>query len=296
MGEVYEAEQLDTGRTVALKLLSAEFAMDADRQRRFEREARATQLASHPNVVRIEDVGTDDGRPFIAYERLWGGDVEELLQSHGVLSSAQAASIVLPILDALGAAHARGIVHRDLKAANIVLSSETGGATPKLIDFGVAASVQRAVGEHRWSTLTMSGAVVGSAHAMAPEQIRSEPVDGRCDLWAVGCLLYRLLSGHHAFEAPTHTVMMLRALRETPRPVSEWGNPVDAGVDEVIARCLAKSLDERFATADELAAALRGLGWEARPLELSIDHTRAEVTSPPTRTAVVYAPPPQETL
>ena len=245
MGSVYEAEHVLLGRSVALKILHAEYADHPDVRRRFENEARAVVAIDHPNIVRALDVGrAPDGSPFLVFERLRGQDLEQVLAQHGRLSVREATRIICAVADALSAAHARGIVHRDLKPSNVFL--EEPGDVPKVLDFGV--SKLGALG----GASTHTGMMMGTPAYMAPEQLRdSSRVDARADVFAVGVMLHRMLSGALPHDASSWEGWL--AARETPpRPIE--GIPAD--VHGAIVRAMQPDPAARFATMQHLREAL----------------------------------------
>lgn len=256
-GNVYIAAHRTTGRRAALKVLSRAFAASQEMSSRFVREARILSRLRHPNVVEILELGVlPDGRPFVAMELLEGRSLLELVFARGRFSLAEAVELLAPVCDALGAAHREGIVHRDVKASNVFVEA---GDPPrvKLLDFGVAY----AAGPDDPS-ITVTGERLGSVHAMAPELIRGGPVDARADVYAVGVLLYQLLTGELPFwsEDPFE-IERLHLTAPPPRPGRLA--PVPAAVDAVVERALAKRPEDRFSSVAALLEALRaaaGLG------------------------------------
>ncbi|MBV9947857.1 MAG: serine/threonine protein kinase [Myxococcales bacterium] len=272
-GVVWEAEHVELGRRVALKVLATEHAASPVALTRFRREARALASLSHPNLVETLDFGRAlDGRVFLAMELLEGETLEEHLraQALGALGAGEATRIAVEACDALAAAHAAGLVHRDLKPENLMLTRD--GAV-KLLDFGIAMSVPdhgRDGGGGR-SRTTDEGpcdgrggrggqafAIFGTPEYMAPEQVSGEPVDARTDVYALGCVLYQMLTGSAPFEGPSSVVVMGRQVRDPPRPprarAPECGIP--AALEEVVMRALEKDPARRFASAKAMRAAL----------------------------------------
>ena len=212
-GVVYDAEHVELGRKVALKVLAAGHASATDAIERFRREARAVAKLSHPNLVQLYDFGKSlDGRVFLAMELLRGETLDRRIKRLGGMDWREAAELGIEVCEALEAAHGAGLVHRDLKPANLFLT-DTGGL--KLLDFGVAmalADVASDASEKRQKGF----AIFGTPEYMAPEQVAGEPVDGRCDLYALGCVLYELVTGTRVFEGPSSVVIMGKQMREMP--------------------------------------------------------------------------------
>ncbi|MGH7541872.1 MAG: protein kinase domain-containing protein [Gemmatimonadota bacterium] len=256
MGVVYAARDQRLERPVALKMMSS-LARDETAHRRFWREARAAASVNHPNVCQIYEIGEDGGEPFIAMELLEGEPLAERL-GRGPLSVSETARIALDILAALSALHARGVVHRDLKPSNVFLTPHG----VKLLDFGVARpDVERTLGAS--ARLTATGMLVGTPRYMAPELVRGEAAVPRSDLFAVGAILFEMLSGRPAFEGDTVIEVLHAVLHEQPPALS--GSPAVAAMDRVIRRAMAKRLDERPASADAMAEklrAVRGVGGD----------------------------------
>ena len=249
MGVVYEAHDDRLDRTVALKLMR-EAVVGPAAVERFWREARAAAAISHPHVCQIYEIGEEDGRPFIVMERLTGETVAGRLAG-GPLPPREAARVTLGLLDALEALHGRGIVHRDLKPSNVFLTAHG----VKLLDFGLARDAGSSADLHA-TRLTSAGLIVGTPHYMAPEQVTGAPVDGRTDLFAAGAILFEMLSGQVAFAGSTAVDVLQKVLHEQPPAL--LGAPLVTALDAVIHRALAKVPAARFASAVEMAAAVRG--------------------------------------
>ncbi|MFL6280700.1 MAG: protein kinase domain-containing protein [Vicinamibacterales bacterium] len=249
MGVVYAARDERLQRTVALKTLSS-LANDPTARQRFWREARAAASVNHPNVCQIYEIGEDrDGALFIAMELLEGQVLSDRLRS-GPCSGSEAVSIGLAILAALSALHARGIVHRDLKPSNVFLTSHG----VKLLDFGLARP-DRDVAAAPAEELTRPGIVLGTPRYMAPEQITGDAIDGRADLFAVGAMLFEMLSGRPAFGGRTFAEVVHATRYEQPPALA--GSPSVAALDRVIRRALSKRAGDRPASADAMAEELR---------------------------------------
>lgn len=259
MGEVWRARDARLGREVAVKVLPVEVARDPERLRRFETEARAVSALSHPGILTIHDVGDVDGVAYFVTELLEGEPLNVVL-ARGALAVPRALGMALQIARALAAAHAKGVVHRDLKPANLFVGR---GDVVKVLDFGLAriASPSGALPDadavSTRSGMTAPGSVLGTAGYMAPEQVRGEPADARSDLFALGCVLYEMLTGSRAFRRPTVVETLSATLAEEPpalRPLREA-----PGLDVVVRHCLEKEPAERFQSAHDLAFALEAL-------------------------------------
>lgn len=246
MGDIYAAHHIDTGEVAAVKLLNDDAARNAKSLERFVREGAITADLNVPNVVRLRDTGEIGGTvPYIVMELLDGEDLARILRRLGVLSRSALMDLVTQVARGLDAAHAARIIHRDLKPQNLMLA----GGTWKILDFGVSTLL----GASR--TLTQA-VVVGTPGYMSPEQARSEPVDHRCDVFSLGAVIYRALTGRRPFAgADTPQILFSVVYRMPLRPGSLVGNlPVD--VDAVLAIALAKRSEDRFASAGELATSL----------------------------------------
>ncbi|GMU08525.1 serine/threonine-protein kinase [Corallococcus caeni] len=265
---LYRARHARTGVPAALKVLHPQVAAAAVALRRFRREAATLQRLSHPHIVTVLGYGElSDGRPFIAMEWLEGQDLAAELATRGPLSPREVLAVMEQVGAALRVAHAAGVVHRDLKAQNVVrLGPGRGGPAVKLVDFGVAKGL--VPGAPGSSSLTHTGVVLGTPLSMAPEQIRGEVPDARTDLYAVGVLLFQLLTGMPPFQGTTrHEVEQLHLHAPPPRPGEHA--PVSAALDAVVLRCLRKAREERHPDVDALLEDLRGavLGGAA-PVEV----------------------------
>jgi eukaryotic-like serine/threonine-protein kinase len=272
MGQVYRAHDSRIGRDVAIKVLSSDYAADAERLRRFEQEARASGALNHPNVLTLYDVGSSDGRPYLVMELLDG----ETLRDHigrGATPALKACEITAAIARGLAAAHARGIVHRDLKPENVMITRD---GRVKILDFGIAKL--RNPG-HDLDTRTVTtpphtaaNTILGTAGYIAPEQIRGEFTDERADLFALGAILFEVLTGRRAFDRAT-PVETLNAILHDDAPALSAASQVPPPLERIVRRCLEKDPDARFQSARDLAFALdtsRGLAastfTEAAPM------------------------------
>lgn len=254
MAVVYLAEHLRLGRKVALKVLGPELAEDEAFRERFIRESRIAAGLDHPNIVTVYDAGEADGILYISMRYVEGTDLERLLRAETSLEPTRAVSIVSQCAAALDAAHAEGLVHRDVKPANILLAAERHTSTDRvyLSDFGVTKRL------HSGAGLTRTGQFVGTVDYVAPEQIQGELVDGRADVYSLTCVLYRCLTGEVPFPRDTEVGTIYAHLEDpAPSPSERWPE-LPSRLDEVLARALAKSPDERFETCGGLAEAAAG--------------------------------------
>jgi cytochrome c peroxidase len=264
MSVVLAAEHLALRQTIALKLLLPHHMGSAEAQERFLREVRATASLQNQHVVRVLDAGMlDTGVPYLAMERLRGLDFQELLHVRGPLASVEAVDRLLEACEAIAEAHAHGIIHRDLKPANLFLAKGADGVElVKVLDFGLSKWITP--DRPSEASLTDSNAIVGSIPYMAPEQVRGlKWADARADIWALGVILYELITGQRPFEACTTPQCLLRILEQPPVPIDAWGIPVPAGIDRVILSCLEKTPEQRLQTIVELALALEPFGTSA---------------------------------
>lgn len=257
MGEVFAAENLWTGRPVAIKTLRAEYGREPVLVERFWHEARAASKLRHPNVVEVLDMGYDEpsGCPFIVQEFL-DGDCLELVISRTLgrgLPLDEALRYLLPVMEALHACHEAGVLHRDVKPSNVFLAHQADGSVvPKLIDFGVSKSMTRAE-----AARTSTGVTVGTPQYMSPEQARGQrDVDRRTDVWGMGATLFEALSGQLPFDGPNVHVIMAQVLVAAPTPLRELAPHVPAGVAAVIDRAMRPRREERWPTMLALRDAL----------------------------------------
>jgi serine/threonine-protein kinase len=250
MGIVYRATQIALGRPVALKLINRELASDVLFRERFKREWLLAAAIDHPNVVPLYEAGEADGLLFLAMRYVEGIDLRGLLVREK-LTPERAVAIIAQIAAALDAAHRRGLVHRDVKPANILVAEEGGEEHAYLTDFGLTKRASSS------SQLTKTGMFVGTLDYVAPEQIRGEASDGRADVYALGCVLYHALTGVLPFARPSDVATMHAHLNDPAPRVTEALPGAPAGLDVVIERALAKDPADRYATAGELAKEAR---------------------------------------
>ncbi|HEY8077555.1 MAG TPA: serine/threonine-protein kinase, partial [Labilithrix sp.] len=260
MGDVYAADAPD-GQRVALKVLRLDAGNRDELHRRFRREAELCKSINHPNVVTVTDYGVHDGAPYMTMRLLEGRDLESWLEELGALSPEVAVAIALEACAGLAAAHARGIVHRDFKPANVFLDEREGFIRAVVCDFGIAKVYDED------GALTASGAVLGTPLYMAPEQLLdSKHVDARCDVWAVGMVLYHALAGRAAFADVRGIGDLVVLFRDCNVPPLQTFAPwIPASLARVVHAALLP-LDRRFATVDEFARALRL--WGPEPVTL----------------------------
>jgi len=261
MGEVYRARDTRLERTVAVKILPAEFSSDPVRKQRFEREAKTISSLNHPHICVLHDVGHQDGIDFLVMECVEGETLAKRLEK-GPLPPEQVLKFGAQIADALDKAHRSGVVHRDLKPGNIMLTP-TGA---KLLDFGLAkpaappaaaATLTTAVNE---SPVTERGTIVGTFQYMSPEQVEGKEVDGRSDLFSLGAVLYEMITGIRAFDGKSQLSVASAILEKEPAPISTYKPLTPPALDHVIRRCLAKEPERRWQSASDLA---RELEWVA---------------------------------
>jgi tRNA A-37 threonylcarbamoyl transferase component Bud32 len=253
-GTVYEARHKVLGRRAAVKVLRRQLAASPQMVTRFVREAQAVNMIRHPAIVDIFEFDTlPDGRPFYVMELLEGTDVRSLLNERGRFTPAEVLEILDPVCSALQVAHEHGIVHRDLKASNIFMSTGGEKRTIKLLDFGIAKLMHPDASE---AGLTVVGTRLGTSYTMAPEQIRGDGVDPRTDIYALGVVLYHLLTGQYPFRAETMTDIERQHL-EAPPPRPSQAAPIPVAFDAIVLRCMEKTPERRFQSAKAFLEALR---------------------------------------
>jgi TolB-like protein/Tfp pilus assembly protein PilF len=252
MGEVYRARDTRLDRDVAVKILPGEFANDPYRVVRFEREARAVASLAHPSILVLHDVGTTNDLRYVVTELLEGHTLRQRIDE-GPMPWRKVAEIGIAVAEGLAAAHGKGIVHRDLKPENVFLTTD---GRPKILDFGIARIEAESV---PGASLTQAGAMLGTIRYMAPEQIRGEVVDARSDLFALGIVLHEAIVGRHPFAREMLAETQIAILHDEPPPLAGTGRHVPITIGRVVRRCLEKSRDERFQTANDLAFALRAV-------------------------------------
>ena len=258
MGLVLRARDPRLHRDVAVKVLHTEYLADPRHHQRFEQEARAASAINHPNVVAVYDVGVHENVPYLVCELLTGATLRERM-SAGAVPVGEALSIAVAVARGLAAAHARGIVHRDLKPENIFLTAD---GVVKILDFGVAKRT-RGLDLPGGASFTAAGTIVGTVGYMAPEQIRGGEVDGRTDIFALGAVLYEMLSGRRAFQRGTVADTMSAVLTGEVDPLPLAHRDVPAAIQQIVHRCLAPRREDRVSSAGELADTLAE--FDSRP-------------------------------
>ena len=246
MGEVYVAEDLTLDRKVALKFLPSHYANDPAVLKRFEREAKAAAALNHSNIVTIHEIGTHEGRPFIAMSLVEGAPLRNLIDEK-TLSIEKAVDIAAQVCDGLAAAHRAGIVHRDIKPENVVVDA---GGRAKILDFGLAKVAHA-------GTLTEEQSTVGTVRYMSPEQARGEDVDHRSDLFSLGVVLYEMVAGQPPFRGEHAAAVLYAVTTETPQPLARFNHRAGAELERIVVKALAKDRAARYQSAEDFAADLR---------------------------------------
>jgi eukaryotic-like serine/threonine-protein kinase len=285
MAEVHRGRDVRLGRDVAIKLLRPELARDPSFQGRFRREAQSAASLNHPAIVAVYDTGEDQGdgggvTPYIVMEFVEGRTLRDVLAAEGRLLPQRAMEITAQICAALEQAHRAGIVHRDIKPGNVML---TPAGEVKVMDFGIARAVTGSA-----ATMTQTASVIGTAHYLSPEQARGEHVDARSDLYSTGCLLYELVTGAPPFSGDTPVAVAYQHVREDPIPPSGVEPEVPPAIDAIVLKAMAKNPANRYQTAAQMRAdlerALAGQPVEAAPV-LAEDSTT--ILPPPATTVLL---------
>ena len=287
MGEVYRARDSRLERDVAIKILPASFAGDADRLRRFEQEARSVAALNHPNILGVYDLGQHQGSAYMVTELLEGETLRDTL-IHGPLSQRRAIEYASQIAEGLAAAHDKGIVHRDLKPENIFITAD---GRVKILDFGLAKlarlDARSTPGEGATATVpaqTMPGMVLGTAGYMSPEQVRGKEVDARTDIFAFGAILYEIVSGRRAFKGDSSIETMNAILKDDPPELEVEKLKLSPGLERIVRRCLEKEPSRRFHSARDVGFALEAISGTSnagavKPQELAPERPRWIVLS-----------------
>jgi hypothetical protein len=278
MAAVYRAFDLGLSRLVALKVLAPDLADDNVFRQRFIRESRAAAAVEHPHIIPVFDAGEADGRLFIAMRYVERGDLRRLLDAEGPLSPGRVAGIAMQVASALDAAHAHGLVHRDVKPGNVLLADPDASSADYvyLSDFGLSKHSLTV------STLTATGQFFGTLDYVAPEQIQGQPVDGRADQYGLACTVVEMLAGTPPFKRDRTVELMWAQLQAPPPRLSDRRPDLPLAIDAVIQTALAKSPYDRFATCSDFAAAL----WSAcaarpgRPVGPNVDRAPALASAP----------------
>src|SRR5215472_13486572 len=268
MGVVYEAVDPNIGRKVALKTIRAgTLGTNAEEvAERFKNEARAAGGLNHPNIVTIYDADEQNGILYLAMEFLQGATLDVLLQAQQTLMPDQAVDIVRQVCAGLEYAHSKGVVHRDIKPGNIMVSA-TGAV--KITDFGIARTA---------SAMTMTGQILGTPNYMSPEQVVGKTVDGRSDLFSVGVILYEMVTGERPFDGQSITTIMYKIVHETPVAPNKLDQTIHPGLSHIIEKCLAKSPDERYQKAAEVSSALQNYTMGTADLRRVLEQPTVDMT------------------
>jgi serine/threonine protein kinase len=257
MGLVYRAEHINLRRRAAIKIIAPELAETSGFRERFNREARIAAALQHPNIVTVYDAGEEDGLLYLAMQYIEGSDLSSVLRSQGRLRPYRAIDVCRQVAAALDAAHGMGLIHRDVKPANVLIE----GRTAFLTDFGLTKRV-----EGTQTQLTKAGDVVGTIHYVAPEQIEGGRVGARTDIYSLGCLLYHCLSGELPFARDTDVAVIYAHLSEEPPRLTSVRPELPGGLDAVIAKALEKAPERRFQSCADLMSAARSVIDAAGPL------------------------------
>jgi serine/threonine-protein kinase len=275
MAQVWEAHDEILARAVAVKVLHPHLAEDTAFLERFRREAVAAARLSHPNVVAVFDTGVDGGLVYIVMELVRGKTLRELLVAQGALGPARAVQIAAQVADALDYAHGQGIVHRDVKPANVLIADD---GRVKVADFGIAKAVSAALGSSAFGSsadLTQTGAIVGTAKYLSPEQVNGQPQDRRADVYSLGVVLYEMLCGRPPFAGDSELAIAMQHVRTAPVGPRQVRAGIPRPLEAVVLKALAKAPSDRFDTAGELRGALS-------TIDLADDDATAMVTRDPT--------------
>jgi serine/threonine-protein kinase len=270
MGVVYRAQHLNLQRRAAIKIIAPDLAESEGFRERFTREARIAAALQHPNIVTVYDAGEVDGMLYLAMQFIRGEDLSGILRRDGRLRPYRAIDVCRQVASALDAAHAMGLIHRDVKPANVLIE----GRNAFLTDFGLT----KQTGTN--AQLTRAGDMVGTIHYVAPEQIEGRRVSARSDVYALGCLLYHCLSGQVPFAHETDVAVIYAHLSEQPPRLSELRPELPDGLDAVMAKALDKSPDRRFPSCGDMISAARAVIDAAGPLSETIPPRASQVAEP----------------
>jgi beta-lactam-binding protein with PASTA domain/predicted Ser/Thr protein kinase len=269
MAEVFRGRDTRLGRDVAIKILRSELAGDATFLARFRREAQSAASLNHPNIVSVYDTGEDGSTPFIVMEYVEGRTLRDILRTQGRMLPQRALEITADVCAALEHAHEQGIVHRDIKPGNVMVTS---GGTVKVMDFGIARAITAST-----STMTQTAAVIGTAQYLSPEQARGEHVDARSDVYSTGCLLYELLTHQPPFTGDSPVAVAYQHVREDPTLPSTLNPDIDPAMESVVMKAMAKNPGNRYQTAaemrDDILRAVAGRPVRATPILSAADTT-----------------------
>ena len=269
MGTVYQAHQMNMDRLVAIKILRQDLVRDRTVVKRFYREAKAAARLSHPNIITVHLVAeTDDGLPYIVMEYLEGTDLDTLCKREAPVSIERGINIAIQIAGALAEAHSNDVIHRDLKPANIiVVEKHRSPDFVKVLDFGIAKILEGGVSDE--SRITKSGAIFGTPYYLSPEQATGAELDARADLYSLSVILYRLVTGHLPFESGSGLDILVRHVKDPPPPPRLHNPEIPAALEAVILKALHKDREHRFASAEEMRAAMGAVLGEGAVPELA---------------------------
>lgn len=281
MGTVYRAARLHIGDEAAVKILHADYLADARARERFRREAQAAARLKHPNAVNIYDFGvTGEGLVYLVMELVEGESLRALIKREGAFSTRQASDVARQVCAALSEAHKRGIVHRDVKPDNIIVSETDEGPHVKVLDFGIAKLRE----DQPANNLTQAGSVMGTPHYMSPEQCMGEEIDGRSDIYSLGIVLYEMLTGRVPFHSNVSNAIVIQHVQKEPAPPRSHRPGLSQAVERVVLRALSKRPEQRQQTATELARELNEavrLSHEEDALSSQLQETIAQTAAFP---------------
>lgn len=277
MASVFTARRLADGHIIALKILREQYAADGEFIERFEREARAVSALAHPHMVRVIDSGRDGGVHFIAMEYIPGANLKELIRRHGPVPPADAAGIAAQVCEVLAYAHGAGVIHRDIKPQNILLTDDGG---VKVTDFGIARATSAA-------TITQTGTVLGSVQYLSPEQASGADVGAAADIYALGVVLYEMVTGRLPFDGDSAVAIAIKHIHEDPVPPQRLVPAVPGRLNGIILKALAKAPHARYASAEDMRTDLAGATdhWRVPPPVDKDDTSATVVVRPPAATA-----------
>ena len=288
MARVFKGIDRVLNRTVAVKVLSPQFVGDEQFVARFQREAQASAALNHPNIVSVYDTGSQADVHYIVMEYVEGRTLRDIIRQEGPLLPERAMEIAEAVADALAAAHVAGLVHRDIKPGNIMITRE---GEVKVMDFGIARTTTG-------DTLTQTASILGTASYLSPEQAQGESVDARSDIYSVGCVLYEMLTAGAPFSGDSPVAIAYKHVRESPVPPSRSNPDVSTALEAVVMKCMAKNPANRYQSAEELRADLQRVRQGGSPLATPVlaDSTEmmTRAQARPDQTAVMSGVPPDE--
>jgi serine/threonine-protein kinase len=282
MGVVFRATHIALERQGAVKLIAPALAADDDFRQRFRRESRLAASIDHPHVIPVFDAGEEDGQLYVAMRYVEGTDLAQLIASRGAVDASEAVPLIAQVADALDAAHERGLVHRDVKPANVLIETRPTGPHAYLTDFGLVKTVGATSG-----VLTRTGNFLGTPDYAAPEQVRGEGVDARTDVYALGCMLFHAVVGRPPYVRDNDVAKLFAHMNDPAPSLAEARGGIPPGLDEVVRKALAKDPEDRYARASDLAAAAQAALTPTqvadRPAPVTEVRSRpaADVHSPP---------------